>query len=74
VLNVLVAAPTAPGSRCARSTARWAILEGFAPAPTDPAAVADAEHRQAERDGRTPHPNPDRIVIEIALTRAMGNV
>ncbi|OSP43767.1 nitrilase, partial [Streptomyces sp. 13-12-16] len=26
----------------------------------------------AERYGRTPRPNPSRVVIEIALTRAMG--
>lgn len=39
----------------------------------NPQRVADAVHHHAGRHGRTPAPNPERVVIEIALTRAMGN-
>ncbi|MCF3962813.1 pyridoxamine 5'-phosphate oxidase family protein [Streptomyces fuscigenes] len=51
---------------------RWSTLEGRARVRTEPEAVADAVSRYAERYGRTPSPNPDRVVIEIALDRAMG--
>ncbi|MFD7698863.1 pyridoxamine 5'-phosphate oxidase family protein [Streptomyces caelestis] len=51
---------------------RWATLEGRAVVRTDREHVAEAERRYAERYGRTPRPNPSRVVIEIALTRAMG--
>ncbi|MHB9752935.1 pyridoxamine 5'-phosphate oxidase family protein [Streptomyces sp. BYX5S] len=53
---------------------RWATLEGTATVHTDPERVADAERRYAERYSRTPRPNPDRVVIEIAVTRATANV
>lgn len=52
---------------------RWATLEGIATVHDDPERVADAERRYTERYERPPRPNPDRVVIEIALTRAMGN-
>ncbi|SHM98141.1 pyridoxamine 5'-phosphate oxidase family protein [Actinacidiphila paucisporea] len=58
---------------CQVERRRWATLEGVATVSQDPARVADAVSRYAERYGRTPAPNPDRVVIEIALTRAMGN-
>ncbi len=51
---------------------RWATLEGRAVVRDEPERVAEAERRYAERYGRTPRPNPSRVVIEIALTRAMG--
>jgi hypothetical protein len=35
--------------------------------------VAEAVRRYAERYGRTPGPNPARVVVEIELTRAMGS-
>ena len=40
---------------------------------TEPELIADAVERYAERYQRTPAPNPDRVLIEIRLTRAMGN-
>jgi hypothetical protein len=73
VANVLAAGPEgAPVAVCQVDKGRWATLEGRATVRTDPEAVADAVARYAERYGRTPSPNPDRVVIEIALTRAMG--
>lgn len=51
---------------------RWATLEGRAFVRTERERVAEAERRYAERYGRTPAPNPSRVVIEIELTRAMG--
>lgn len=51
---------------------RWATLEGRAHVRREPDRVAEAERRYAERYGRTPRPNPARVVIEIELTRAMG--
>ncbi|MDT9682546.1 TIGR03618 family F420-dependent PPOX class oxidoreductase [Streptomyces sp. TRM76323] len=73
VANVLAAGPD--GARvavCQVDAGRWATLEGRAVVRTEPDAVADAVARYAERYGRTPAPNPDRVVIEITLTRAMG--
>ncbi|WP_372350512.1 pyridoxamine 5'-phosphate oxidase family protein [Streptomyces sp. KL116D] len=52
---------------------RWATLEGRATVHTDPERVADAERRYAERYTRAPRPNPDRVVIEIAVDRGTGN-
>ncbi|MFF3461805.1 pyridoxamine 5'-phosphate oxidase family protein [Streptomyces sp. NPDC002619] len=51
---------------------RWATLEGHAFVRTDPARVAEAERRYAERYERHPSPNPSRVVIEIELERALG--
>ncbi|USQ82500.1 TIGR03618 family F420-dependent PPOX class oxidoreductase [Streptomyces phaeoluteigriseus] len=71
--NVLAAG--APGARvavCQVDGRRWATLEGRAFVRAEPDRVAEAERRYAERYGRTPRPNPTRVVIEIELTRAMG--
>lgn len=57
---------------CQVAKGRWATLEGLARVVTDPDAVAEAVRRYAERYERTPSPNPDRIAIEVTLTRAMG--
>lgn len=71
--NVRAAGPEgAPVAVCQADGRRWATLEGRALVHTDPDRVADAVNRYAERYGRMPAPNPDRVVIEIALTRAMG--
>ncbi|MFC4034488.1 pyridoxamine 5'-phosphate oxidase family protein [Streptomyces polygonati] len=72
--HVRAAGPTgAPVAVCQVERGRWATLEGLATVSADPARIADAVGRYAERYGRVPAPNPERIVIEIALTRAMGN-
>ncbi|WCD87322.1 F420H(2)-dependent biliverdin reductase [Streptomyces xanthophaeus] len=73
VRNVLAAQPDgARAAVCQMAGRRWATLEGRAVVRTDEASVVDAVARYAERYGRTPSPNPDRVVIEITLDRAMG--
>ena len=73
VANILAAGDD--GARvavCQLERRRWATLEGTAVVRTEADAVADAEARYAERYGRTPSPNPERVVIEISVTRALG--
>ncbi|MEW1658297.1 pyridoxamine 5'-phosphate oxidase family protein [Streptomyces sp. NPDC057555] len=73
VKNILAAG--ADGARvavCQVDRGRWATLEGVARVRTDAETVADAVRRYAERYGRTPQPNPDRVMIEIAVTKALG--
>ncbi|MFJ8011733.1 pyridoxamine 5'-phosphate oxidase family protein [Streptomyces sp. NPDC096339] len=76
VRNVLAAQATEPGGArvavCQMEGRRWATLEGRAVIRTDEASVAEAVARYAQRYGRTPSPNPDRVVLEITLERAMG--
>ena len=74
VAHVLAAGPE--GARvavCQVDGRRWATLEGRAFVRTDPARVAEAVRRYAERYERMPSPNPNRVVIEIELTGALGN-
>ncbi|MCI3932001.1 pyridoxamine 5'-phosphate oxidase family protein [Streptomyces sp. AN091965] len=75
VAHVLAAAPA--GARvavCQVAGRHWATLEGRATVSAEPARVADAERRYAERYGRNPRENPARVVIEIAVDRALGHV
>jgi PPOX class probable F420-dependent enzyme len=51
---------------------RWSTLEGVAVLKEDANSVHDAENRYAARYGRTPTPNPERVVIEISITRRLG--
>ncbi|WP_285732990.1 pyridoxamine 5'-phosphate oxidase family protein [Nocardiopsis sp. ATB16-24] len=65
-----------PGTRvsvCQVEGRWWSTLEGTATVNTDPEAIAEAERRYALRY-RRPRPNPERVVIEIAVTRVLGNV
>jgi hypothetical protein len=74
VRNVLAAGPR--GLRvavCQIDGRRWSTLEGRAVVRDDPGSVAEAERRYAARY-RTPRLNPARVVIEIAVTRVLGNV
>ncbi|MEU4209699.1 TIGR03618 family F420-dependent PPOX class oxidoreductase [Streptomyces sp. NPDC026206] len=74
VANVQAAAGTG-GARVAVSQhegKRWATLEGRAVVRTETDAIADAVSRYAVRYGRVPSPNPDRVLIEITVTRALG--
>lgn len=52
---------------------RWSTLEGRAVVRDDPDSVADAERRYEQRY-KTPRPNPRRVVIEISVTKVLGNV
>jgi len=51
--------------------ARWLSLEGVPAVSDDPARVAEAVRRYAERY-RPPSENPQRVVIEIAVDRVLG--
>jgi PPOX class probable F420-dependent enzyme len=65
-----------PGARaalCQVDGRRWSTLEGTAEVRDDPASVAEAVRRYTERY-RTPRDNPRRVVIEIKVTRVLGNV
>ncbi|KPC82120.1 MULTISPECIES: pyridoxamine 5'-phosphate oxidase family protein [Streptomyces] len=57
---------------CQMQGRRWATLEGRAVIRTEPSEVEDAVRRYAERYERTPRDNPERVVIEIAVDRALG--
>ena len=50
---------------------RWSTAEGIAVVREDPESVADAERRYAQRY-RVPQPNPERVVIEVTITRMLG--
>ncbi|MEV6281352.1 TIGR03618 family F420-dependent PPOX class oxidoreductase [Kribbella sp. NPDC051770] len=50
----------------------WSSLEGRAVVNDDPAAVADAERRYAARY-KQPRVNPLRVVVEIDVTKVLGN-
>lgn len=51
----------------------WCTIEGRATVVDDPERVADAVRRYAQRY-RQPRENPERVVIEIAVERVLGNV
>ncbi|WP_030621464.1 PPOX class F420-dependent oxidoreductase [Streptomyces sclerotialus] len=59
---------------CQMQGRRWATLEGLATVRTDEADVRDAEARYAVRYERQPRPNPERVVIEIRVTKMLGRV
>lgn len=52
---------------------RWSTLEGTGEVRDDPASVAEAVRRYAERY-RQPRENPARVAVRISLTRLLGNV
>ncbi|WP_371502264.1 PPOX class F420-dependent oxidoreductase [Kitasatospora sp. NBC_00374] len=56
---------------CQVDWARWATLEGVAVVRDDAEAVAEGVRRYTERY-REPRVNPDRVVIEITVDRALG--
>jgi PPOX class probable F420-dependent enzyme len=57
---------------CQVDGGRWATLEGTARVLRDPASVEEAVRRYTRRY-RTPRENPNRVVIEIRITRVLGN-
>jgi F420H(2)-dependent biliverdin reductase len=50
---------------------RWSTLEGPVRLREDAESVAEAERRYAARY-RVPRPNPERVVLEIAVRRVLG--
>lgn len=52
---------------------RWSTVEGVATVRDDPASVAEAVRRYAERY-RQPRENPARVAVRIEITRLLGNV
>ena len=51
---------------------RWSTLEGRAVVSDDPERVQEAVRRYAKRY-REPRENPRRVVIEITITKVLGN-
>ncbi len=51
---------------------RWSTVEGTAVIRDDRPSVADAEQRYAARY-RVPRPNPQRVVIEVTITKVLGS-
>ncbi|AUG75114.1 nitrilase [Kitasatospora sp. MMS16-BH015] len=56
---------------CQVDRARWSTLEGVARVRADAESVAEGERRYAERY-KEPRVNPNRVVIEITVDRALG--
>ncbi|MFF4619066.1 pyridoxamine 5'-phosphate oxidase family protein [Nonomuraea jabiensis] len=69
----LIGAGGTPVALCQVDGRRWSTLEGRAVLRTEPEQVADAERRYAARY-KPPRPNPARVVVEIQVTRVLGNV
>lgn len=73
IANVLAASDgQARVAVCQVDGGRWATLEGVAEVRTERAVVDDAVARYAQRYGRKPAPDPERVVIEISVERAIG--
>ena len=72
--HVAAAGPAGlPVAVCHVDGRRWLTIEGRAVLRSDRSAVAEAERRYADRY-RTPRPNPERVVIEITVTRLLGSL
>jgi PPOX class probable F420-dependent enzyme len=69
----IIGAGGATVALCQVDGKRWSTLEGRAVLRTEPEEVAEAERRYAARY-KPPRPNPARVVVEIRVTRVMGNV
>lgn len=60
-----------PAAVCQVDGGRWLTLEGTATVTSEPGPVAEGVRRYAERY-RQPKERPDRVVIEIQVTRVLG--
>ena len=73
VRHIAAAGPAgAPVAICQVDGRRWSTVEGRAVVRDDPDAVGEAERRYAGRY-RQPRPNPERVVIEVTVTRVLGS-
>lgn len=72
VRNIAAAPDGMRVALCQVHGGRWSTLEGVARIHTDAESVADAEERYEQRYGRRPSPNPERVLIRIAVDRTMG--
>jgi PPOX class probable F420-dependent enzyme len=57
---------------CQVDGARWITVEGKAVVRSSAEAVEEAVRRYAARY-RQPRPNPERVVIEVSVTKALGS-
>jgi PPOX class probable F420-dependent enzyme len=76
VRNLRAGAGAGPAARavvCQVDGGRWLALEGLATVTDDPARVAEAVRRYADRY-RQPGERADRVAIEIAVDRITGRV
>ncbi len=69
VANVRAGSPRAVVAQV--DGARWLAVEGVPQVSDDPDRVAEAVRRYAQRY-RQPPPNPQRVVLEIAVDRMLG--
>ncbi|MGW2150740.1 pyridoxamine 5'-phosphate oxidase family protein [Nonomuraea bangladeshensis] len=69
----LIGSAGAPVALCQVDGRRWSTLEGLAVVRAEPEQVAEAERRYAARY-KPPRVNPSRVVVEIQVTRVLGNV
>ena len=65
------AAATGRAVLCQVAGRRWIALEGAIAVHADPAAVAEAEARYAERY-QTPRLNPSRVALHLTVDRVLG--
>ncbi|MFF1693518.1 pyridoxamine 5'-phosphate oxidase family protein [Streptomyces sp. NPDC058257] len=72
VANILAGGGEARVALCQVDGGRWATLEGVAEVCSDVAVVEDAVARYGKRYGRTPTPDPERVVILVSVERALG--
>ena len=69
----VAARPGGPAVLCQVDGGRWVTLEGIAHLRDDDASNREAVARYAARY-RTPKERPDRVTIEIEVTRILGRV
>ncbi|MER5280124.1 TIGR03618 family F420-dependent PPOX class oxidoreductase [Streptomyces sp. NPDC002809] len=72
VANILAGGGEARVAVCQVDGGRWATLEGVAEVRTDEAVVEEAVACYGKRYGRTPAPDPERVVILVSVERALG--
>ena len=70
--NLRAAGGDARVAVCCVDGRRWSTLEGSAEVLDDPASVAEAERRYAERY-KVPRENPRRVALRVTVTRVLGN-